>query len=234
MTHGMAAFPWHFAPLLAFIGILAEIAFRSESRKVWTCLARTAAACIVLELSFPFLWQVAHLRRTNLDRVAAVVAAKAGPDDFVLVTSFFEAQCFQYYYRGKADWNTLPLASTTPESLMNLCASVQRRMETPDAIVPTLRKIETTLAGGHRLWIVGQLPLLPPDEALPELPPSPQSPFGWSCTPYLRVWSAAVGRTIQVHSDSMKDVPVPLDQAVNELEFEPLTVVVGWREAVQP
>ena len=62
---GLFAFPWHYAPLIALAGIVVEVAFQSQQKRLWVWGARAAIACLMVTLSLPVLWEHAHLRRSN-------------------------------------------------------------------------------------------------------------------------------------------------------------------------
>ena len=197
---GLFAFPWHYMPLIALAGIVVEVAFQSQQKRLWVSGACAAIACLMVTLSLPVLWEHAHLRRSNFDCIGAVLAEKAGPDDFVLLYPYAMAPSFKYYWRDRTPWNTLPLTSTDVEVVLNGSPQIKRLMSSPDAIAPTLKKIERTLASGHRLFIVGHIAVPSANTPPPRLPPAPQSRFGWSCSPYLQVWSMQVGYYLRRHA----------------------------------
>ncbi len=229
LAHGIRPFPWHFTPLVVLIGVVVEVALQSKDNNVWVWLGRAAVACLMIALSLPLLWQRAYLRRTNLDRVAAVLAESAKPDDFILVNPFWLATGFKYHYHGDAPWNTQPLTSTDTATCLLPYGTIRQVMATPDSLAPTLQQVEKTLAAGHRLWIVGDIEFQPLDKKLPPLPPAPQSKHGWNCIYYYKVWMWQMGHYLQRHAGSVESVPVPLDQEVSPLETVPLCVFDGWR-----
>lgn len=230
LTHKTFPHAWQYAPLIAIAGIIMEVLFRSQYNKVWVWLARVTTACIMIAISLPLLWGMAHLRRTNMDRVGSFLAETAGPDDFILVNPFSRAPSFKYNYRGNTEWNILPLAPSAREAAANPFGEFKRLMTTPNAIAPTLKKMEETLAKGNRLWIVGDVQPSVPGTAPTNLPPAPQSPSGWNCQPYLGTWSMQVDHFIRTHAIHIDVVPLPIDQEVSKLENEPVTRVEGWRE----
>jgi hypothetical protein len=102
-------------------------------------------------------------------------------------------------------------------------------MATPNAINPTLQAIRNTLAAGHRLWLVGGVAFPAKNTLPPNLPPAPQSPCGWFCGPYFRVWSLQVGYVLGLHATHGEAVPVPVDQPICGFEDLPLIAIDGWR-----
>jgi hypothetical protein len=228
-VYGRLPYPWHSTPLVAITAIVLEVAFQSWQKKAWVWNARVGAACIAIALSLPALWQAAHLRRTNLDCVASVVAEKASPDDFILVNGFWLPPSFLYHYHGQTKWNTVPLISTDREVMVAPYAAIKEKMAVQDAILPTLRKIKSTLASGHRLWIVDGIQSEPPSTFPPSLPPAPHSQYGWDNSVYAQTWSMQVDYWIRNHARKLRTIPVDAKDPVNGLENASLILVEGWK-----
>jgi hypothetical protein len=227
--HGFLPHPWHFVPLIALFAVLLEVAFQSPRGKAWIWWARVATALIVIVLSLPDIWKVSLTRRTTLDYVSSILADYASPEDIVLVNPFWLAPGFKYHYHGKAEWNTIPLTSSELDVSASPFAAIKRLMATPNAIEPTLRKIEHTLASGHRVWIVGGTWFMSPDVIPPDPPPAPQTPSGWNCDIYVYAWISRVSTFAQSHATSIRVVPVDTPLPISSFENEPLTVIEGWK-----
>ena len=227
LTHSYFPFFWHFTPFVALAGIVVEVAIGLPDRRSWIGLARAVACCAIVILVLPTLWTVAHLRRTNLDRISSILAERAGPKDLILVNPVWLASGFKYHYHGNTEWNTMPLVSCKAEASLDPDLAVKQLVATPNAIDSGLRKIESTLAAGHRVWIVGKLSERPPTTAPRSLPPAPQSQFGWNSSPYLELWSMQVSYCIQNHAHRIRMVPVAVEQPVNLLEDVPLLLAEG-------
>ena len=228
-VNGMIPMPWHYAPLLALCGLLVEVAVGSRDERAWVWLLRTIAACALMLLSLPSLWAHAHMRRTNVDRLCAVLAAEAAADDFVLVSPFWLSPSFKYYYHGKAPWNTLPLTSSDLEVSLFPYPRFKQLMTQPDALDATLEQIDKTLAAGKKLWVVGAIQFPPRDKVPPTLPPAPQSKHGWNNNTYVQAWSKQVAHDLHTHAlRSELVVPADAGQAVSRLENFSLSVFEGW------
>ncbi len=224
---GQYPYFWHFTPFVALAGMTVEVAIGSPDRRLWIWFARTLACCAIVALVLPTLWAAAHLRRTNLDRVSFFLAEKAGPKDLILVTPIWLASGFDYYYHGNTEWNTLPLVSCKTKASLQPDATIRQVMATRNAIDPALRKIESTLAAGNRLWIIGNLSRPPMNAAPRSLPPAPQSQFGWDPRPYIDLWSMQAGYCILNHARRVQIVPVTVEQPVFGKEHVPLLLVEG-------
>jgi hypothetical protein len=229
-ANGYFPYPWHWTPFVAFSAIVAEVAFQSRRNKLWIWCARVGAACIVIALNLPALREMAHLRRTDLDCVSSFLAEQASPDDFILVSPYWMSPGFQYHYHGKTEWNTLPLLPNDPATKSFPFPAMKQAMATPNALAPTLRKIESTLASGHRLWVVGEITLMEPDVLPPpDLPPAPQSQFGWNGNAYSHAWCPQVGYYLQTHASAGQIIPVEVPQPVCPIEDTPLILFEGWQ-----
>jgi len=230
LAHGIIPFVWHLTPLVAVLGLMIDAAIRTRDDKTWVWMIHAGLACLAIGLSFPILLHRAHLRRTNMDQVAAVLAREAKPDDFVLVNPFWFATGFKYHYHGDAPWNTLPLTSTDTYACLLPYGPIRRTMTMPDPLVPTLEIVEKTLKSGHRIWIAGDLQIPRPNLPLPSLPPAPYSKYGWSCLPYYRSWMWQVGRHLKEHAVRFEHIPVPVDGEISPVENVRLWAAAGWRE----
>jgi hypothetical protein len=229
VTHGIYPHPWHYVPLLAVAGIVIEGAVRRLDDGGRGTAALVAVSVLVVAVSIAPLWRLAHLRRTNLDRLSSVVAERAAPDDLILLNPFWLAPGFRYHYRGRTEWNTLPLTPRDLPSSIFPFAPIKQLMATPDAMRPTLAAIESTLAGGHRLWLIGWLELPKPGDRPLELAPAPRSPFGWNSIVYGMSWTQQFGALVRDRIGKVDYVPVDVEQPVNPLEMPALVVLEGWR-----
>jgi hypothetical protein len=228
-SHRLPVFHWHSIPLLALVAIVAEVAFQSRRNRVWVWCLRMGLAYALIVLSLPQLGRIATLRRTNLDCVSSLLAERASPDDFILVNPFWLSPGFEYYYRGHAAWSTIPLTSSDLEVSADPFVAVRRLMAIPNAIDPTLRRIESTLASGHRVWIVSPLEFITSNDVPPNLPPAPLPSSGWNCDPYIAAWSCQACCCIRTHAQTALVVPVEARQPVSGLEDVALLLVEGWR-----
>ncbi|MGD0899538.1 MAG: hypothetical protein ABR915_17035 [Thermoguttaceae bacterium] len=228
-ANGTVPYPWHYVPLLALFGMMADVAVCTEDDRGWVLLMRTVAACGLMLLCLSPLWTFAHMRRTNIDRVCAAVGERAADDDFILVSPFWLSPGFKYYYHGAAPWNTLPLTSSDLEVSLFPQPRIRDLMTQSHAMDATFGRIRQTLSAGKRLWVVGAIQFLPPNSLPPTLPPAPQSQYGWDNNAYTQVWSMQAGYFVQTHAIKAEVVvPVEAGQSVNSLENIPLTLIEGW------
>lgn len=227
--NGMFPFVWHYVPFIAILAVTVEINIDLLQHAAWISLAKAVLACTVVALSFLPAWEKAHVRRTDVDLVSAVISREAGPNDLVLVAPFWLAPGFNYYYHGSSEWTTLPAIAAKEKSRGTHYSAFKQLMMTPNAIEPTLQMIRKTLQAGNRLWIVGGIQFLPPNTAPPYLPPAPQSQFGWNNNAYTQAWVMQTGFFIQKNALSAQAIPISVGQPVSEMENLSLILIAGWR-----
>jgi hypothetical protein len=100
-------------------------------------------------------------------------------------------------------------------------------MRKTDALQPVLKQIDATLAAGHRVWLVGSIPLngKPP----PILPPAPLAAWGWFDVPYSLVWAGTAGYDLATHAEQAIAIQDASFGPVNPSEDLPVVVCSGWR-----
>jgi len=225
-TLGYRPRAWYYVPLMALLaGSLDAVWARSGGRRL--AAVRAAAVVLVIGAGCVPLWQQATLRQTNVDLVAARVAASAAPDDLVVVNSWYYGVSFNRYYTGAARWLTLP---DIRDHRVHRYDLLKARMVSRSPIDDVLATISTALKDGHRVWLVGGADWPRPGETVQALPPAPLTPEGWHDWPYATSWSRQLGAFLESHAGQIAPVAVPVDGPVSVLENLPLAVAAGWRD----
>ena len=200
----MTPHTWHFAPLIALAAVVVEIGLSFSTPTAWRSAGNAALACVIVGISVLPAWQASHRRRTNLDLVSDALAREAGPDDLIIVTSVWLSPGFNYLYHGKAEWNVLPMIPSDRGSRLAFGAHIKKLPATGRTIEPTLERVGETLRAGHRVWYV----------------------VAWgSSSP----WLAPFGRFLQDHVTQGRQISIPVEQPVSDLENASLFSVEGWR-----
>jgi len=144
-----------------------------------------------------------NYRFTNIDVVAGQLARDAAPDDFIVVTPWYLGISFDHYFKGRTPWETAPPVADHSIHRYDLA---DRTMNDPAALQPVLDRIAATLAGGHRVWVVG-----------------------WMYVPAKGKPSNVVGRHLVDHSVDFRPVSIPTNAPVYDYEEVQLRVAAGWR-----
>jgi hypothetical protein len=221
--------PWYYVAYMALFAAAADASLSLLASRYATRIVRLVLVTILLAISLPAAIASVRTRMTNLDLVAAEVARLAGQDDLVLVTTWHNGVTFNRYYRGTARWETLPPIEDHRFHRPDLLLPYMTAPDQGAALNPLYADIRETLAGGHRVWLVGWLNFLQPGEEPLILAPAPESSIGWQLNGYQLSWSTQAGEFLQTHALQGEVVPVPIAQPVNDYEDSQLIVLSGWR-----
>lgn len=217
--------PWYYVPLLVAIIPALDAAIAASFTSVAPRAARLGLVLVVALSASSFAWRQLAERRTNLDRVAAHLAANAVEGDAVIVSPVYYGVAFQRYYKGPARWMTLPPLDETRIHRYDLIKTAMTRTE---AVQPAIQAMSEALASGHRVWLVGGLPD-PGPGAMAALPVAPSGPMGWYCGPYFVGWGRQASYMLSQHALRGEPVSVRVHGAVNPYENVPMVVVSGWK-----
>src|SRR5262249_28197817 len=145
--------------------------------------------------------QAVAIRMTTLDLAAQEIEKSGRRDDLVVVFPWVCGISFDRYYRGPAPWMTLP---DIADHRFHLHALVRAKMELGEAAVaPDLARVEATLRGGGRVWIVGQPAAPNPGASRPPL--GSPTELG-SAGRYLDRWELQLGELLERHAASGRRV----------------------------
>ena len=219
-------YPRYFLPLMAIISLGAQVFWSALPNRV---LFRAISLCLALFVgatSLRPLFERAHLRMTNCDKIAAMLEQRAGADDLVIVTSSFYGMTFQRYYHGKTPWRALPPIEDLSLHRWDL---LKQAMSQPDPVPDLISRAEAVLRAGHKIFLAGKLG--PPPPTQPEsFPPAPQSEYGWQMELYLAQWKSELTYWIEHHALHGNELPIEERQFVNRFERLGLFELSGLRE----
>jgi hypothetical protein len=220
--------PWYFMPPLALVAACFDLGIPLTALPRLVRVIAIGLFIGVALMAATLAWSGVHERFTNADQLAARVAADASPQDYIVLTPWFDGIAFSRYYHGTAAWETLPpLADHT----LHRYDLFLEQMKDTNCLAPVLEKISATLRAGHRVWIVGQLEW-PPDvsQVPPILPPPPLPGYGWSDPPYMGSWVWRTSYLLAKHSDHFTPVPLPGDGTPHFQENFHLYQAEGWHD----
>lgn len=216
---------WYFLVPLGFVIVCCDAVLADSSQEM-------RAAVVGMALVAGGLASISgvrgvEMRQTDGDLVALELAREAAPGDLIVVNPWYFALTFERYYRGAAQWATLPpLADYSYHRYDLLKVSLQQ----PHPARPVLDRAAAALESGHRVWIAGWIPVVPVGKGPPrDLPPAPQGPAGWFDAPYEVNWGAQLEYLIATRSQTVATVPVSTKEAINPLEDMGIIVASRWR-----
>ncbi len=219
--------PWHYLPLIALVAVTLDCVIHLLTKTTWMRVARLTIVIIIAGVLLVPAWQQVQVRQTNIDLAIQRLEEFSSEEDFILVEPWFYGISFSRYYRGSANWMTLPAIADHTIHRYDL---VKAKMESSNPIDDILSKVAKTLQSGNRVWVVGDIYFPESEAAVPSLPPAPHSPWGWLVVPYIDAWSLQVNFFLLTNGLQAQFVRIPFDGRVNGYENVRLMVVHGWRD----
>jgi len=210
--------PWYYVDILILcaIGLDGILTASWPAVRPWGLL-RVVFLVEMMVLNAGPAWAEAHTRRSNLDLAAAFLSQNASPSDLIVVQDAWEGITFNRYYRGQAQWLSVPPIDSHDFHRIDL---VMAKMNQPEAMTPVLHAITDTLASGHNVWVVGSVPIARWKDAPPGSTPPPPSemPTGWWYGSYLYWWNQQVTTVLLDHAQLGKSEAFAAPGPVNHFE----------------
>ncbi len=215
--------PWYWLPPMVMVAVCTDAGLRD-----WLAPHRAGRLGLVAVLVFvPFLCNLNPIRQrqTTIDLVAKRLNQEAKANDLILVYPWYCSVTFHRYYHGAAPWITLPIL---PDSGVARYDLLREKLAETAPMQPIFAQILQAVAGGGKLWIVGDLPHPLEDEtAPPDLPPAPNGPQGWFDVPYSYVWGRQAEYLLTIHRLRVEPVAIDFGVGANIYENASLSVVRG-------
>ncbi len=224
---GMCTTPWYYLLPLALIASAMDVAATVPlfTRPSWRA-GRLAFLVLALAVVVPGSCNQAQTRMTNVDLFARTVAAQAAPEDFVVLSPWYYGISFHHYYRGTTPWETAP---PLPDHSIHRYDLLMQQIASVDPMAPLLARMSETLRRGHRVWIVGNLAVLPDGIKLRALQPGPDPRIGWDEGRHTTFWKLQVGEFLCAHGKGVQEFVLPVQQQIFDFENVRLICVQGWQ-----
>lgn len=219
---------WYYIPIMGFIVVCCDAILLRTHRVVH--FGVLLAVVIAGFLAFTSASSNLKWRQTNGDLVAALVSKKAGPHDLIIVHPWYYGVTFAHDYRGTAPWTTLPPLADYRFHRYDLFKAA---MQKTNAIEPVLERVKSTLSSGYSVWLVGQIPSLPPNTPPLVLPPAPHSRYGWADEPYSYAWGTQFSYFLSHHVTHVEPFVTSPNKFINPLEDMTLIRTSGWHSSAQ-
>ena len=227
--------PWYFAGILTFCAISLDgiLGANWPALRPWGLL-RIGFMVVIMALSAKPAWAEAHTRRSNVDVAAAFLSQKAAAGDLIVVQEVWVGITFNRYYRGQAQWLSVPPIDTYEVHRIDL---VMAEMNQPEAMTPLLAAITNTLTSGHQVWLVGSIPITRSEDAPPgptPLPPPPsEMPTGWWPGSYLHWWNQQVATLLLDHAQEEKAETIAAPGPVSHFEDALVVRFTGYKPSTE-
>ena len=216
--------PWHVVPVIALMALSLDMIF---AQSTWPAPTRLVIAAFAAVLSLPASIPQVTVRQTNIDLLAHRLERDAATGDLILVNPWFMGITLRRYYHGSAPILTVP---PVDDLRIHRFDQIRAHMASADPLGAVETAIKTTLRDGHRVWVVGSLPIPGPGHQVQQLAPAPHPVTGWSETTYRIGWALQVGSFLRAHARRGSRYSLPLLQAVNGYENAELMMIEGWVE----
>jgi hypothetical protein len=217
---------WYFLPAMGFAAVCCDAILSGTQRLVRVGVLIVAASVVVLAYAAGF--SELKIRQTNGDLLAGQISPLAQREDLIIVNPWYFGLTFSRYYRGTAPWTTMPGFEDYRYHRYDL---LKLKMQEEYPAQPVLYRVAETLRSGHKVWLVGSLPMVNLAMGPPrDLPLPPNGPWGWLDEPYTQTWGAQLYYLLATHTQRVDRVPGSATGAVNPLEdMHSLVVATGWR-----
>jgi hypothetical protein len=197
-------------------------------------LTRVGFLALMMTLNAGPAWVEAHTRRSNVDVIAAFLSHNARAGDLIVMQDPWEGITFNRYYRGQAQWLTVPPIDSHEVHRIDL---VMPEMNQPEAMTPVLHAITNTLASGSHVWVVGSIPMARWKDAPPgptPLPPLPsEMPTRWWGGSYLVWWNQQVTTLLLDHAQEGETETIAATGPVNHFENVSVARFTGYKPGTE-
>ncbi len=146
--------PWHYLALIALVAVTLDCAIQFLAKSAWMRVARLIVVIIIAGTLLIPAWQNVRVRQTNIDLVIQELERLSSAEDFILVEPWVYGVTFNRYYRGAANWLTLPAIADHKVHRYDL---VKAKMESSNPLDDILHHVAETLQSGNRVWVVGNI-----------------------------------------------------------------------------
>ena len=151
-----------------------------------------------------------------------------------MVQDVWEGVTFNRYYRGQAQWLSVPPIDSRDVYRIDL---VMAEMNQPDAMSPVLNAINNTLTTGHDVWLVGSIPIERSKDAPPgptPLPPPPsEMPTRWWGGAYTYWWNQQVAAFLLDHAEQGKTETIATPGLVSHFEDVSVVRITGYKPGTE-
>lgn len=223
--------PWYYLALLALAAVCIDALFGAVIHSPAARVARLLGVLVFAGATLLPALRAARTRLTDVDLVASRIGAIAQSHDVVVVNPWYYGVGFQRYYHGAAGWMTVPPIGFHRFHRYDLVKDEMTVTDQTMPVRPIIDRLAEALSTGHRVYVVGALPVPQAGHRPTVLPPAPLRGPTWPLdeTSYLDQWGSIVGYFLQQHSTTVASLPMKKPAVVSSFENVSLRVIEGWR-----
>jgi hypothetical protein len=227
--------PWYYLEILILCAISLDgiLTVNWPALRPWG-LARIGFLAVMMISNAGPAWVEAHTRRSNLDVVADFLRQNTSASDLIVIQDAWEGITFKRYYRGQAQWLSVPPIDSHELHRIDL---VMPKMSQPEAMSPVLQAITSALTSGHEVWVVGSIPIARSKNAplgpTPLLPLPSEMPTRWWGGSYLYWWNQQVTTFLLDHAQQGKIETIAALGPVSHFEDVSVARFTGYKPGMQ-
>jgi hypothetical protein len=221
--------PWYYLSLAAIAGVSIDGLFGALVLHSPSRLARLVAVVLLATATFLPARRAARTMMTTVDIVAAAIQARERTGDFIVVDHWATGVNFSRYYRGTAEWLTIPSLPSTGLHRYDLLLGQMKAPNQETPVRAVIDGIEKALRNGQRVYVVGLLEFPAAGRHPVILPPFTGFGMGLGTGNYEKQWSSMVGYDLSRHATSYSEIRVYPPYVYNLHENVRLFVAAGWR-----
>ena len=222
--------PWYYFILMVIVAVSVDTILGILAKVPAINNGRLISAGLLLVSALFVCPPVISMRLTNIDLLSAMLNKDAKKQDLILVYPWWDGITFDRYYHGEAPWRTIPEISDHKLVHYDLIKEHMGNPDQAEVLRSTYVDIQTTLESGNTVFLLGE-PMFPQSgQAVPVLPPAPQTPWGWQDGPYCITWSMQVADYLLKHSVEQTQLQRDQSLKVNPHENANLYLFKGWKD----
>lgn len=222
---------WYFIPIGALTAIAIDSLWPLLGNRNRVFFAQTSIAFVLLATTVKSTLNTLESKLTNLDTVAIQLDKKVNANDMILISPIYQACTFIRYYKGQATVQVWP--PHKPDQLTYQRGDVMWDAihSEKEAILPLWDEMGKTLRSGGKVWIAGDIVVVPADRPPPWVKPGTLFPGQSLVGPYLYTWGAQVFYFLANHAKSASVTDKFDITQVNRWEaIQQVVVFEGWNE----
>jgi hypothetical protein len=218
--------PWYFLALFSIVAVAVDTLAAKLAVNTGLRIARLALVFLAMIIMPAAAWSRILERQTNMDRIIRVLDLNVKNGDLIIINPWYKGITFNWYYRGTAQWVTLPIIN---DHRTHRCDLLKEKMMCERPLDDLYALVEKTLRESHRVWLGGDT-RPPSDTAVPpSLPPAPLSRFGWQNGVYADTWALQFCQFLDRHSVKTLNFNLPVKNGVIGFEDASLLIAEGWK-----
>lgn len=224
----MPTHTWYYINILAVLGICLDMMLATPRDSRLPAGMKTALVAIVVIISSASVTKAIRMQMTNINVVAQQLKEHCGEHDYVVIVPYYISVSFNRYNETAAAWQTLPPVADPTVHRMD---EIKQQLAEREPLQEIFAKTKETLRQGNRVWTVRikGYPIWPPNVPPVQLPPAPDSPYGWNSGIYLQAWRSQLDAFLWQNAISIADLPLQNTGAVSKLETVYLNVASGLK-----